>query len=122
MQRELNNEEVTYLRKKHLVEGRKPNLYLSKGVAQTTGQKVAYSKHKGLNSKACEDLLLESLHDHKSLTKEEIVNLLWKVLPDVLSDAQKSNKVNNMLTKLRQKNKIYCISRGRKSIWYLANN
>lgn len=122
MQRELNNKEVTYLRKKHLVEGRKPNLYLSKGVAQTTGQKVAYSKHKGLNSKACEDLLLESLHDHKSLTKEEIVNLLWKVLPDVLSDAQKSNKVNNMLTKLRQKNKIYCISRGRKSIWYLANN
>lgn len=122
MQRELNNEEVTYLRKKHLVEGRKPNLYLSKGVAQTTGQKVAYSKHKGLNSIACEDLLLESLHDHKSLTKEEIVNLLWKVLPDVLSDAQKSNKVNNMLTKLRQKNKIYCISRGRKSIWYLANN
>ena len=122
MQRELNNEEVTYLRKKHLVEGRKPNLYLSKGVAQTTGQKVAYSKHKGLNSKACEDLLLESLHDHKSLTKEEIVNLLWKVLPDVLSDAQKSNKVNNMLTKLRQKNKIYCISRGRKSIWYLVNN
>lgn len=122
MQRQLNNKEVVYLRKKHLVEGRKPNLYLSKGVAQTTGQKVAYSKHKGLNSKACEDLLLESLHDHKSLTKEEIVNLLWKVLPDVLSDAQKSNKVNNMLTKLRQKNKIYCISRGRKSIWYLANN
>lgn len=122
MQRQLNNKEVTYLRKKHLVEGRKPNLYLSKGVAQTTGQKVAYSKHKGLNSKACEDLLLESLRDHKSLTKEEIVNLLWKVLPDVLSDTQKSNKVNNMLTKLRQKKKIYCISRGRKSIWYLANN
>lgn len=122
MQRQLNYKEVVYLRKKYLVEGRKPNLYLSKGVAQTTGQKVAYSKHKGLNSKACEDLLLESLRDHKSLTKEEIVNLLWKVLPDVLSDAQKSNKVNNMLTKLRQKNKIYCISRGRKSIWYLANN
>lgn len=122
MQRQLNYKEVVYLRKKHLVEGRKPNLYLSKGVAQTTGQKVAYSRHKGLKGKACEDLLLSSLHDYKSLTKDEIVKLLWDVLPDVLSDDQKANKISNLLTKLRVNNKIYCDSRGRKSIWYLKNN
>lgn len=122
MKRSLNTAEVTYLRKKNLVEGRKPNLYISKGIAQTTGQKVTYSRHKGLRGKACEDLLIESIHDHKSLTKEEIVRLLWDVLPDVFSDAQKMNKVNNLLAKLRKNNKIYCDSKGRKSIWYSVDN
>ena len=39
-------------------------------------QKVEYSKHKGLADKKCEALLLDSLNDHNSLTKQEIVRLL----------------------------------------------
>ena len=66
MQRSLAKEEIDYLRKNKLIEGRVPNLFISKGVAQTTGQKITYSKHKGLDGKACEELLLTSLRDHKS--------------------------------------------------------
>ena len=48
------------LRKKHLIEGRRPHVYVAKMVAQKTGKKIEYSKHKGLVSKSCEAMLLES--------------------------------------------------------------
>ena len=50
---------------------------------------IEYSKHKGLDNKKCEALLFDSLKDHGSLTKPEIVHLLWNVLPDQLDDKQK---------------------------------
>ena len=121
MKHPLTVAEVSYLRKKHLIEGRMPNIYISKDIAQTTGQKVAYSRHKGLGSKACEDLLMDSLKDHKFLSKEEVAKLLWNVLPDVLTDSQKQNKINNMLSKLRMRGDIYCKASGRSSIWYIKS-
>ena len=117
---ELTNDEIGYLRKHKLIEGRKSNLYISKGIAQTTGQKVSYSKHKGLDSKACEEMFLNSLRDHRSLSKPEVVELLWNVLPDLLTNEQKHNRINNMLSKLRINGKIYCKARGNISIWYLS--
>ncbi len=117
----LTKDEIDYLRKHKLIEGRKSNLYISKGIAQTTGQKVFYSKHKGLDSKACEEMLLNSLRDHRSLSKPEVVELLWNVLPDLLTNEQKHNRINNMLSKLRIKGKIYCKARGNISIWYISN-
>ena len=116
----LTKDEIDYLRKHKLIEGRKSNLYISKGIAQTTGQKVSYSKHKGLDGKACEEMLLNSLRDHRSLSKPEVVELLWNVLPDLLTNEQKQNKINNMLSKLRINGKIYCKARGNSSIWYLS--
>lgn len=115
----LTKNEIGYLRKHKLIEGRKSNLYISKGVAQTTGQRVVYSKHKGLDGKACEEMLLNSLRDHRSLSKPEIVELLWNVLPDVLTDEQKRAKIKNLLYKLKKQKKIYCNVRGNASEWYI---
>lgn len=70
-----------------------------------TDQKIEYSKHKGLDDKKCEALLLDSLKDHGSLTKSEIVHLLWDVLPDQLDDKQKNNKLDYLLKRLRKAGK-----------------
>ena len=66
---------------------------------------IEYSKHKGLDDKKCEALLLDSLKDHGSLTKPEIV-LLWNVLPDQLDDKQKEYKTNNLLRKFRKEERL----------------
>lgn len=66
---------------------------------------IEYSKHKGLDDKKCEALLLDSLKDHGSLTKPEIV-LLWNVLPDQLDDKQKEYKINNLLRKFRTEERL----------------
>lgn len=118
----ISDEAMTMLRKKKLIEGRKPHVYVAKSLAQTTGTKVEYTKHKGLENKKCEALLLNSLKDHGSLTKQEIVHLLWDVLSDQLSDSQKENKVDNLLRKLKNAGKINNKTRGNISTWSLVKS
>ncbi len=108
---------VAMLRKRKLIEGRLPHIYVSKDIAQATDQKVEYSKHKGLADKKCEALLIDSLKDHGSLTKQEIVRLLWDVLPDQLNENQKRYKIDNLLRKMKKESKMMCAHAGNKSIW-----
>lgn len=61
---------------------------------------------------------VDSLKDHGTLTKREIVKLLW----DVLSDQQKENKVDNILRKLRLEQKIENNTQGNKSVWSLVKS
>ena len=81
---------------------------MSKDIAQATNQKVEYTKHKGLAEKKCEALLLDSLKDHGSLTKQEIVRLLWDVLPDQLL-AMVARKLEKFTSDYEQKRMCnYC--------------
>ncbi len=117
------SEAVAMLRKRKLIEGRLPHIFIAKDIAQATDQKIEYTKHKGLDDKKCEALLIDSLKNHGSLTKPEIVRLLWDVLPDQLNDKQKDNKINNLLRKLRSESKICnTIVAGNKSTWALVND
>lgn len=116
----ISHDAVAMLRKRKLIEGRLPHVYVSKDIAQATDQKVEYSKHKGLADKKCEVLLLDSLNDHNSLTKQEIVRLLWDVLPDQLDDKQKMNKIDNLLRRLRINGKITNSTQGNVSSWSLV--
>ena len=118
----ISSDAVSMLRKRKLIEGRLPHIYVSKDIAQATDQKIEYSKHKGLADKKCEALLLDSLKDHDRLNKQEIVRLLWDVLPDLLNDKQKTNKIDNLLRRLRVNNKITNKTRGNISYWSLVKS
>lgn len=113
---------IAMLRKRKLIEGRLPHIYVSKNIAQATDQKVEYSKHKGLADKKCEVLLLDSLKDHGSLSKKEIERLLWDLLSDQLDDKQKKTKVYNILRKLRESGQIINETKGNNSLWFLAKS
>lgn len=114
------SEAIDMLRKKNLVEGRKPNVFVAKDIAKDTDHKVEYSQHKGLNDQQCEALLLQALADHDSLTKQEISKLLWNILSDQLNDKQKETKINNILRKLKAKGKIINKSSGKQSSWFIV--
>ena len=45
----INDFAADELRKKKLIEGRKPNYFVGAKIAKTTGQKAEYSKNKGMN-------------------------------------------------------------------------
>ena len=116
----ISNEAIDMLRKKKLVEGRKPNVFVAKSVAQSTNKKAEYSKHKGLNDKSCEALLIESLKEHTVLNRAEIDELLWNALSDQLSYTQKKTKIGNLLTKLKEKGVILNDTKGPISKWKLS--
>ena len=113
----LSDSAISTLRKKKLIEGRKPKFYIAKTLAQRTDRKVEYSRHKGLESKSCESLLIDSMKDHGELTRQEIDRLLWPVLSDQLDDTQKKNKIGNLLAKLRRKGVLSNITTGNNSVW-----
>ena len=117
----INDNAIDMLRKKHLVEGRRPHVFIAKTIAQSTDKKVEYSKHKGLETKSCEAMLLDALRDHGTLTKSEIVKLLWNVLSDQLSDRQKMNRIEYILKKLKKNGDIKNKSQGNTSEWSLVN-
>ncbi|MBQ5351796.1 MAG: hypothetical protein IIU38_06345 [Bacteroidaceae bacterium] len=81
---------------------------------------MEYSKHKGLTDKKCEALLLDSLKDHGTLTKQEIVRLLWDILPDQLDDKQKMNKIEYLLKRLRIREEIVNETKGNESVYSLG--
>ncbi len=118
----ISSEAVAMLRKRKLIEGRLPHIFVSKNIAQATDRKVEYSKHKGLDFKKCKALLLEALEDHQSLSREEIDRLWWNLLPDTLSDKQKKTKVGNMLTKIREEGVIINKTQGNSSMWSLVKS
>lgn len=104
------------LRSKKLIEGRKPNYYISKKVANTIGQKAEYTKLKGLNDDYYIKMILTALAQHKKLRKADFERLLLNKLPDILTAEQKTRKISNLLSKLRKQNKIISTNR----IWSLV--
>lgn len=106
MKRKVSSSEMDRLKALRLVEGRKPNIYISKAVAQSIGKKAAYTKNKGLDDKYYRDLVLQALRQHEQLGRKEIEELLVGKLPEALTAAQKINKVGNLLTRLRKDGSI----------------
>lgn len=106
----ISDEAVLLLRKKHLIEGRKPNIYISKQVAKITHSEVEYTKMRGLNEDYYQEAILNALRQHGPLKKQFFVDFLFDKLPENLNRVQKLAKIKNLLSKLRAQGKI-CYSR-----------
>lgn len=118
--KQISKEEANHLRRKHLIEGRYPKVFLSKSIATAIGDKIGYSREKGLENESCRQLILESIKLHGSLTKTEINTLLERVLSVSLSEKQKRNRIDNLLRKLRTDGLIVNIKSGSSSRWQLT--
>jgi len=114
MHRPLSDDEISYLRKRKLVEGRKNALYIAKGVAKATGQKAEYTRNKGFDDGYYKDLILKALDQHVTMSRPEIDSLLMTKLPEALTDKQKETKIGHLLTALRMANEIVF---GEKKLW-----
>ncbi len=105
----MSDDEFKYLKKMKYVEGRKPNIYISKEViepAKDESLKADYIRNKGFDDTYCKDLILNYIKEWGSITRNQAEKLLWDKLSDVLSDVSKKNKVMHLIQKLRVTNKI----------------
>ena len=104
----VNDKIVQELRVKKLIEGRKPNLFISAKVAQTIGEKAEYSKNKAFDKQYYLDLILKSITQHGYMTRAEIDSLLWEKLPNYMDEHKKKIKINNLINELSNKLKKIC--------------
>lgn len=118
----LNNDEEKLLKAKSLIEGRKPNFYIAKTIAQKTGQKASYSKNKAFEKQYYLDFLCKAIGEHGSLTRKDIDELLWNKLPDWMDDKKRKNRVTNLISECRQSGKIINQGTDAQSKWILLKN
>lgn len=116
MHRPLSTEEVTMLKRKKLVEGKKGSLYIAKSVASNIGKKAEYTKNKGLSEDYYRNLIAEALKQHKRMSRSDMDDLLISKLPDALSEKQKLTKIGHLLSSLKKEG---IIDLGEKKMWIL---
>ncbi len=115
----LSKAEEKHLKAHKLIEGRRPNFFLSKNMSQVTGQKAVYSKNKAFEKAYYLDLIMKSIEEHRFLERKDVDELLWGKLPDWMDDKQKKIKINDLLSELRKLGKIRNSGSRRKSAWVI---
>lgn len=91
---------VAELRKAKLIEGRKPNFFVSVSVAQSTGAEAEYVLNKGFGDDECKDWIIKRLKVSPA-TGADLAKVIVGKLPAVLSKKEKEAKIKNLRTALR---------------------
>jgi len=117
----ITDDAAKLLKKKALIEGRKPNYFISAEVAEITNQKVSYTRNKGLNKEFYKEFVIQHIINHGFAAREEINQLLIDKLPDLMTDKQKKKKVENILQEMAGTRIINTGSRI-KPKWVILNN
>ena len=120
-QETISKDNFKELKKQGLVEGRYPNIFVSFKVADIVGQKAVYVRNKGLDDDICKQLIVKALGSMGEASKKDLMEVLEKTLPEVLSEEQKSKKVSNLLQALKKDDVIEVSGVNRYSKWYVKN-
>ncbi len=94
------DDQANLLRKNKLIEGRKPNFFVSAVVAKVTNTQNQYVLNKGFDDDHYKRTILKRLRLGPA-TGDQLRQLVLDKLPAVLSDKEKETKVKNLRTALR---------------------
>ena len=108
------------LRRQGLVEGRKPHLRVSAFVAKATGTQADYIQSRGHSDEYCSALITDYLKIHGIAKRSDIEELVYPALSVELSEEQKSNKVKNLLSKMRREGVVRFYKDDNSSGWMLG--
>lgn len=119
--RPLADDEFKRLKKAKLVEGRRPNLYVSARVAAITGEKAIYIKYRAFDKVHYKKLIIAWLEKFGGAKREDIDKLLMDKLSDALDEKQKRNRIANLLFEMSHKDKTIMATGPRKfAVWRLC--
>jgi len=107
--KEISEEEFKFLKKLKCIEGRRPNIYLSYDIIESTnddGLKAEYLANRSFDDSHFKDMILEYLRKFGKTKRDKIDNLIIPKLSTALTDDKKRNKVTNYLSALRMDGKI----------------
>jgi ATP-dependent DNA helicase RecG len=117
----VNDEEFKMLKRKRLIEGRRPNLFVSAEVAAATETKADYIRKRAFDKQHYMQMIESYLKKYQVATRAELDTLIIEKVSDVLTGEQKNNLVTNLLQEMRRDNKIQTVGskRGRYAKWAL---
>ena len=120
----LPDDMIKQLRQKGFVEGRKPNLRIAASVARAADEKADGIQTRTGTYTQDDDhyckLITDYLARHGKASRKDIDRLLTDKLSGSLDSAQKSRKIENLLTRLRRQGAIVNGGSRKDSLWRLA--
>lgn len=103
------------LKKNRLIEGRKPHYHISSSIASATGQEAKYLQMRGIEDDYCKKMIVDYLAKFKGGKRSNFEELIKDKLPALMTEAQKKDKVKNLLQAMKREGKIYLEN----GVWYL---
>lgn len=116
----ITDDAIKHLRRRKLIEGRKPNFHVSATVAAATATMADYVRTRAQDDEFYAKLLTDYLAGAGRATRREVDQLLLDKLSDALTPEQRTKKIANLLTKLRRQGVI--VNKGPRAApqWMLA--
>lgn len=102
----ISDEAVARLRRKKLIEGRRPTLRIAADVAAASESRADYIRTRAQDDEFYAKQVCTYLEKFGQASRDDLNKLLWKQLSDALDDAQKYRKIGNLLTKLRRRGQV----------------
>ncbi|NQW50586.1 MAG: putative DNA binding domain-containing protein [Rhodospirillales bacterium] len=115
----LADDEFKSVKAKKLVEGRRPNLFVSAEVAAATDTVEDYLNKRGIDKAYCKKMVVELLDKKTEAKREDIDKLLLGKISDALNEDQKKNFVMNLLQEMKREETIRPSGTGRWTKWRL---
>jgi ATP-dependent DNA helicase RecG len=107
--KEITETEFKHLKKAKYIEGRRPNIYLSYDIIESTNDEnlqAEYLANRSFDDSHFKEMILECLKKWGKTKRDKIDNLIIPKLSTALSEEKKKNKVTNYLSALRIEGKI----------------
>jgi ATP-dependent DNA helicase RecG len=118
--RPLDEETFKRLKANNLIEGRRPNLFVSAKIAAATGDKASYIKNRAFDKDYYKGLVKAYLQEYSEATRPDLDGLLLKKLSDTLSDNQKKNFIKNLLQEMKNEGGITPEGKARGTKWRMS--
>ena len=122
--RPITADEFKLLKKKRLIEGRRPSLYVSAEVPAAMDSKADYIRKRAFGKPHYKKMVKDYLRKFGVAKRADFDNLLLMKLSDALIDEQKKHFVTNLLQEMRREGIIRPSGgkRGKGAKWELYNN
>lgn len=120
--RRITEKEAKRLRRQKLIEGRRPNLFVSAKIADITGDRAAYIRHRAFDKERYKEMIIDYLKEFGSAKREDIDKLILDYISDVLDVKQKRKRIANILFEMSHKDKtIFATGPRRSAVWRLRH-
>lgn len=114
----ITEDAAALLRKSGLIEGRRPNFFVAAQVAKVTHNYTEYIRNRAFDDAHYKDMILALLDKFGSASRHEIERLILDKLSDALDDAQRRNKVRNLLFSMSRRDQtIEKVGGKQKGLW-----
>ncbi len=118
----LADAEFRSLKAKKLVEGRRPNLFVSAEVAAVTDDKEAYIRNRAFDKDHYKKMIIAYLEKFGEATRPQIDRLLNDKLSDALDPQQQKKFVTNLLQEMKREGPIYSDGTTRWAKWRMSKS